>query len=104
MGWILMQPTDDEISTMATKLLLDTGECSFDLTKSGACLRPTGFGSRSCTLQEIKYHAFIGEAACGRWSIYQNRKYFWGTHFYWMCNCKAMRKVLEYDGPIEMMC
>ena len=65
MGWILMQPADDEVSTAATKLLRDTGECSFDLTKGGARLRPTVFGSRSCALQESKYHSFKGEVACG---------------------------------------
>ena len=34
----------------------------------------------------------------------KNRKYLWGVHFYWMCDCKAIRDVLEYDGPISMMC
>ena len=56
MGWILMQPADDEVSTAAAKLLLDTVECSFNLTKGSARLHPTGFGSRSCTLQESEYH------------------------------------------------
>ena len=99
-----MQPADDDESIAATKVLLETGECTFDLTRGGARLRPTGFGSRSCTLQESKYHSFIGEAACGRWAIGQNRKFLWGTHFYWMCDCKAMRKFLEYEGPITIMC
>ena len=46
MGWIMMQPADDEESVAATALLLSTGECKFDLTKIGARLRPTGFSSR----------------------------------------------------------
>ena len=46
MGWIMMQPADDAESTAATTLLLKTSECKFDLTKGGARLRPTGFGSR----------------------------------------------------------
>ena len=66
MGWILMQPADDEEPISATKILLETGECIFDITRGGAQLCPAGFGSRSCTLQESKYHSFFGEAACGR--------------------------------------
>ena len=61
-----MQPADDEDSIAATKVLLTTGECLFDLTKNGARLHPTGFGSRACLPQESKYHSFVGEAACGR--------------------------------------
>ena len=104
MGWILIQLADDEVSIAATKLLLETGEDTFDLTRGVVQLRPTDFGSHSWTLQESKYHSFIGEAACGRWAIGQNRKYLRGTHFYWMCDCKAMRDVMDYDGPISMMC
>ena len=104
MGWILMQPADDEESIKATKLLRETGECLFDLTRGGARLRPTGFGSRCCVPKEKKYHSFVGEAACGRWAISQNRRFLWGTHFYWMCDCKAIKEILDYNGPIAMMC
>ena len=52
MGWIIMQPVCDAESIAATAHLNSTGECKFDLTKSGARLRPTGFGSRSCLPQE----------------------------------------------------
>ena len=45
-GWILMQPADDAESTKATKTLLKTGECLFDLCKDGARLRPIKFVSR----------------------------------------------------------
>ena len=79
-GWVLMQPADDAKSIVASKLLLKTGECLFGLTKGGAQLRSTGFGSRSCIPQESKYHSFVGETACGRWAIGQNRKYLWVTH------------------------
>ena len=65
MGSILMQPADEEESIRATKLLQETGECLFDLTRGGACLRPTSFGSRCCVLKEKNYHSFLGEAACG---------------------------------------
>ena len=104
MGWIMMQPADDDESIAATKILLETGECLFDLTKNGARLRPTGFGSRACLPQESKYHSFVGEAACGRWAIGQNRKYLWGVRFWWMCDCKAVREILEYSGVIDMIC
>ena len=75
MGWIMMQPADDDESVAATKILLETGECLFDLAKKGARLRPIGFGSHACLPQERKYHSFVGEVACGRWEIGQNRKY-----------------------------
>ena len=48
MGCILMQPADDEESIKTTKLLWETGKCLFDLTRGGARLRQTGFGSRCC--------------------------------------------------------
>ena len=52
MGWILMQPADDEESVHATKILLETGKCLFDLIRGGVCLRPTGLGSRCCLPKE----------------------------------------------------
>ena len=48
-GYILMQPANDKASVEATGLLLKTGECLFDTTKSGARLQPILFGSRCCT-------------------------------------------------------
>ena len=103
MGWILMQPADDEESLKATKLLKETGECKFDLSMNGARLKPIFFGSRSCNEMERKYHSFTGEGACGRWAIGQNRKYLWGCHFYWLCDCSAVKELLEYDGDIAMI-
>ena len=73
MGWILMQPAQDEASLAATKLLIETGEVTFDIAKTGAQLRPVQFGSRACTALEATYHSFVGEVACGRWAIGQNR-------------------------------
>ena len=81
MGWILMQPADDEESMKASRILMDTGEYLFDLSKNGARLKPIAFRSRSCTLAEKNFHSFTGEIASGRWSIGQNRKYLWGYHF-----------------------
>ena len=104
MGWILMQPTDDVESIKAMKQLLKTGVCLFDLTKHGARLKPIAFGSRSCTNNEKYLHSFTGEAACGRWAIGQNRRFLWGCHFWWICDCSAIKEILEYDGPIPMIC
>ena len=104
MGWILMQPSDDAESLTATKILKSTGVCHFELTKVGARLKPIAFGSRSCHDNEVNFHSFTGEAASGRWAIGQNRNYLWGNHFYWMCDCSAVREVLEYDGTIHMIC
>ena len=33
-----------------------------------------------------------------------NRKFLWGCHFYWLCDCSAIKEVLEYDGSISMIC
>ena len=103
MGWILMQPDDSDASAAALALLRSDGICNFDVTMSGARLRPIRFGSRSCTERERHYHSFVGEAGCGRWAISQNRKFLWGTEFFWLCDCSAIKEILEYDGPIHQI-
>ena len=103
MGFILMHPADDEVYTKSTAQLLKTEECLFNTTKSGAQLQAVIFGSRSCTHQERLYHSFVGETACGRWEISKIKKYLWGSFFYWLCNCKAVREILEYNGSILMV-
>ena len=45
----------------------------------------------------------MGEAACGRWAIGQNRRFLWSTQLWWLCDCKDIREILEYNGPISMM-
>jgi hypothetical protein len=92
MGWILMQPDDSGASKVALALLCSDGICNFDVTISGARLRPICFGSRSCTEHERHYHSFVGEAGCGGWSISQNRKFLWGSEFFWLCDCSPSRK------------
>ena len=83
MGWILMQPADDDDEfVVATKQLISGGKCLFDLTMKGARLRPIAFGSRSDTDLERKYYSFVGETACGRWAFSQNMIYLWDSHFY----------------------
>ena len=103
MGWILMQPADDDASKEALVHLQETGECLFELDVGGARLQPIEYGSRACTDMERKFHSFVGESGAGRWAIGQNRQYLWGNHFYWMCDCKAVEEVLEYAGNIAMV-
>jgi hypothetical protein len=103
MGWILMQPDDSTASVSALALLRAEGICLFDITMKGASLRPVRFGSRGCTEMESHLHSFVGEAGCGRWGISQNRKYLWGSEFFWMCDCSAVCEILEYEGPIHQI-
>ena len=42
----------------------------------------------------IAFTLFDFEVACGRWAIGQNRKYLWGAHFWWLCDCKTIREIL----------
>ena len=61
MGYIFMQPANDKTSIEATTLLIKTGECVFDTTKSGARLQPILFSSRCCTSLEKMYHSFVSK-------------------------------------------
>ena len=90
MAWILMQPAEDDKYTKSAAQLDRTGECLFDMDLNGARLKPISYGSRACTDMERKFHSLVGEAASGQWAIRRNRKYLWGCHFYWMCDCKAI--------------
>ena len=98
MGWILMQPADDNESVEATKQLQSGGKCLFDLTLKGVGLKPIGFGSRASTALERKYQSMVGETVCGRWAISQNKTYLWGSHFYWMCDCTAVKEPWNMEG------
>ena len=69
MGWILMQPTDNDDLVAAAIHLLKTGVCLFDLSLGSVRLKPVVFGSRGCNDNEKKFHSFIGEGAYGRWAI-----------------------------------
>ena len=71
--------------------------------KNGARLKSIAFGSHSFNDDERNFHSFTGESACGRCTIAQNRKYLSGCHFYWMCDCSAIKEILEYDGRIPMI-
>ena len=80
-----------------------TASVKFDLTLKGARLHPVRLDSRKCTEQELHFHSFVGEAACGRWGISKHKKYLWGTMFYWICDCSAMKEILNYDGQIHVV-
>ena len=95
MGFILMQPADDEQLCEASEHLQKTGEYLFNLSLDRPFLKPLSFGSRACTDIEKNFHSFVGEAACRRWNIVKNRRYLWGGHFYWIRNSKSI-KIMIY--------
>ncbi|MGH7954887.1 MAG: reverse transcriptase family protein, partial [Gloeomargaritales cyanobacterium] len=103
MGFVMMQPEDSEAANAAIAKLRSGGDCDFDITMKGARLQPLVFGSRRCDKRERHFHSFVGEAACGRWAIGQCRRYLWGCHFYWICDCQAMKQIFDYDGNIHMV-
>ena len=98
-----MQQDNSEASKAAPATLRPEGICKFALTMNGARLRPIRFSSRSCTERECHNHSFVGEAGCGRWAISQNRKFLWGSEFFWLCGFSAIKEILEYDGPIHQI-
>ena len=60
MGWILIQPADDDESVAAAIHLSKIGVCLFDLSLGGACLKPVAFGSRGCNENEKNFYSFTG--------------------------------------------
>lgn len=96
-----MQTNNDKMSLDPVQLLRTTGENNFDTTMDGPQLLPILFGSWKCTTTESHYHSFVGDVATGRWVIPENRAYFWGTHFYWLCDTKTVYNILNYEGPIH---
>ena len=103
MGYILMQPDDSTEARAATSKLLNKREYDFDLSSDGARLRPVLFNSRSCTATEKHYHGCVGEIACGRWAIGMEKRYLWGTHFFWLCDMKTTYRIMHYTGPIHIL-
>jgi RNase H-like domain found in reverse transcriptase/Reverse transcriptase (RNA-dependent DNA polymerase) len=101
MALALMQPDDSDESRVAMLSLHENQDCDFDTTLKGARLRPIKFHSRRCLEREQHYHSFVGEAATGRWSIGICHKYLVGQHFFWLCDCSAMKEILEYTENIH---
>lgn len=104
MSYVLMQPADDPASKIALSILEAGGPNTFDELMSGARLRPVRFGSRRCSDREHHFHSFVGEAVAGRWAIGQCRRYLWGGHFYWLCDCNSLKELLDYTGDIHQIC
>jgi hypothetical protein len=100
MGFILMQPDGSEDSIATLKAGEDN---AFDTATTGARLQPIKFGSRKCTESEQHYHIMVGESACGRWAFGKCRHYLFGAHFFWLCDCDAVKKIFQYDGPIPQL-
>ena len=98
-----MQPDNSPESRLELQHLSKTGECRFDLMMKGARLCSVAFGFRSNKTLEEYHHSFVGEIACGRWRIAQNKRYLWGTYFYWICDCNSMKEILEYTGIIHQL-
>ena len=90
-----MQPDNSPESLAALLYLESTGECIFDCKHSVPRLIPIIFNSRTNLDHEKDYHSFVGERACGRWAISRLHKYLWGTLFYWLCDCNAIKEILE---------
>ena len=82
---------------------METGVCDFDLTLKSPRLRPVCFNSRSNRDYEEHYHSFVGETVCGRWAIAHLKRYLWGVLFYWMCDCSAVKEILEYNGSSHQL-
>ena len=91
MGHILIQPDDSSDSIAPMKYLAVSSEFLFDLSLDRPRLRPVLFGSRSNLSYDSNYHSFVGEVARGRWIIVACRKYLWGSQFYWLCDCNAVK-------------
>ena len=60
MGWILMQPANNDESVAAAIHLNTTGNCLFDFSVGGNCLKIISFGSRGCNDNE-KTFIFLPE-------------------------------------------
>ena len=103
MALALMQPDDSKESCAAMASLAKDQDCDFDTTLKGARLRPIQFQSRQCLEQEQHYHSFVGKAATRQWAIGICQKYLVGQHFFWLCDCSAMKEILEYTGNIHQV-
>ena len=66
MGWILVQPADDEESIKSSPYLRSTGKCVSELTKNCAKLEPIAFVSRSYNVNERNTHLFNSEGVINR--------------------------------------
>jgi hypothetical protein len=54
-------------------------------------------------LSSIVIHLSARAPLVAAWAIDQNRRYLWGSAFYWLCDCSGVKDILEYDGPIHQV-
>ena len=90
-----MQPKDSDAAATATALIQpgDPSSVTFDSALTSARLQPVHSGSRRCSPTEADYHSFVGEVAAGRWAFSCVTPYIWGTHFWWVCDCNAIKEI-----------
>ena len=81
MRWILMHPTYDEESQRIVKILRETVEHLFDLSKNATILRTLVLRYQSFVYFESKYNSFLGETAYVRWGIWTEQASSLGTAF-----------------------
>ena len=62
------------------------------MSLDGPRLRPILFCFRINMSYERDYHSFVGEVACGRWTIATCRKYLWGVLFIRYATVMILRK------------
>ena len=103
MDRILIQPDDSLDYIVAIKYLANTSECLFDHSLDGPRLSPVLLGSRSNLSYESNYHSFVGEVVYGRCKIAACRKYLWDSQLYYLCDCNAVKEVLEYHDSIHQL-
>ena len=77
--------------------------CDFDTKMKEARLRPIKFLSCRCLECKQHYHSFVGEASAGQWVMGICQKYHVGQHFFWLCDCSAMKEILEHTGNIHQV-
>ena len=64
-------------------------------------LRPILFGSMKYYETEYHHRIFVSKEATDWWAISENRVYFWGTNFNWLCDMNTVYKILDYDCAIH---
>eukprot|EP00970_Alexandrium_tamarense_P020839 scaffold15742_cov228-Alexandrium_tamarense.AAC.1 len=101
MGYIGMQPDDDDDSIAAMTREIAGGPCEFLISKDLSAaprLRPVCMGSRRNKGYEKKLHSYLGEAFALDWAINQCRIQCWGQKFTAIGDCKSLQFIMTYEG------
>jgi hypothetical protein len=70
MAAVVLQPECDAQAEGGIIRELEGSKCEFNLTLFGLRLQPIAFYSRRCTGTEKDYPSYVGEAATGRWAMF----------------------------------